>query len=92
MLPVTQFNTETIKRLLKGAARIAPTLATKPGVVRMPILREMVQKIVANSATTEAANLDAAFTLMHAAFLRLGEISYTAKNRSHKSFKSTHIT
>lgn len=84
MLPVTHFNTETIKRMLKGAARIAPSLSNTPDIVRMPILREMIEKIVTDGRLNdiEAANLDAAFTLMHAGFLRLGEISYTAKDRS----------
>lgn len=94
MLPVSQFNSETIKRLLKGAARIAPTLSTKPGLVRLPILREMVEKIVTNgqSDDIEAANLDAAFTLLYAGFLRLGEVSYSAQDHTQKAFAATHTT
>lgn len=81
---MSQFDSETIQRLLKGAARIAPSSSTKSGIVRLPILREMVQKIVTNgqSDNVEATNLDAAFTLMRAGFLRLGGISYSAKDCS----------
>lgn len=69
--------------MLKVVIKITPSLLNTPNVVRIPILREIVEKIITNGYLNniEAANLDTIFTLIYARFLRLSEISYIVKDR-----------
>ncbi len=86
--PVTVFEDPLIRRLLDGAASLNPSLTR----TRLPITRDILAKIITNKPTTSDINLDAAFTLAFAGFLRLGEVTYSKQEAQSKSFAATHAT
>ena len=78
-----------IKRLLRGGRARFNT----PSRPRHPITREILLKIVDHGEDSIRLNLNAAFTLAFAGFLRLGEITYDARQRANSlAFIRDHIT
>jgi hypothetical protein len=87
-LPTATFDSPVIKRLLAGALSLSPP--TKRA--RLPITRDILSKIVTAGISKKYRNLDAAFTLAFAGFLRMGEITYTTKERKAPSFSAIKVT
>lgn len=78
-LPTEVFTDGHIDRLLHGARNLFPP---RPKRKRLPITRDILTAILSPEASRnehpiDRLNLDAAFSLAFAGFLRLGEITYT---------------
>jgi hypothetical protein len=75
MLPVGVFTSETLKRIVKGSYEIYGR-AKRP---RFPITRDILARITEDKPQSiNDLNLDAAYLLSFAAFLRIGEITYNS--------------
>jgi hypothetical protein len=77
MWPTEVFTSETLKRIVRGSYEVYGR-SKKP---RLPITREILTAITAATpATIEDLNLRTCFLLSFAAFLRMGEVTYEAKD------------
>ncbi|KAH6705248.1 hypothetical protein BKA61DRAFT_146216 [Leptodontidium sp. MPI-SDFR-AT-0119] len=75
MLPVGVFTSETLKHIVKGSYEIYGR-AKRP---RFPITREILGRITEDEPQSiDDLNLDAAYLLSFAAFLRIREITYNS--------------
>jgi hypothetical protein len=86
--PTTVFNDPFLKRLLAGARSLFPQKKKE----KLPITRDILAKIVTGGRSKQDINVDAAFTVAFAGFLRMGEISYTAAELRSKAFIHTKAT
>ena len=92
ILPVTVFKNASLCHILDRATSLNPNL--KEATPKLLILYSILTKIVTSSNLILGVNTDAAFCLAFAGCLRMGEISYTNKQRSKPSFaitKATHL-
>jgi hypothetical protein len=90
ILPVAVFENPSLRRMLDGATSLNPSL--KEATQKLPISRSILTKIATGSSSIPGVNTDAAFCLAFAGCLRMGEISYTDKQRSEPSFAATKAT
>ena len=85
----TAFDNPRLDRLIKGARRYWPQTKAK----RMPITKPILSAITTrNSGSVEQLNVDTAFKLAFAAFLRMGEYTYTTAELRNKAFRSKQLT
>lgn len=83
------FEAPRLARIIEGGRRLFPQSKSK----RFPITKDILQKITSQPPTsTEDHNLDTAFKLSWAGFLRLGEITYTHAELNKPTFASTRVT
>jgi hypothetical protein len=75
-LSTTVFDTAVIKRLLRGAKSLYPSLRRERRPILPPMLAQLLQQ---GNLSKDDYNNNAALTLAFAAFLRLGEITYRRK-------------
>ena len=78
---ITAFEDPIVHRLLAGVATISPLVKKD----KQPITRDILAQVVTHGLSLPDVNTDAAFTLVFAGFLRMGEITYTTaelKNRT----------
>ena len=80
---ITAFKDYTIKRALAGA--ILLFLSTKKS--KLPITKDILDKIVTFGPYKADINIDAVFIMAFAGFLCIGEITYL--NRKAKDFSTT---
>jgi hypothetical protein len=80
---IAAFKDYTIKRALAGA--ILLFLSTKK--TKLPITKDILDKIVTFSPYKADINVDTVFTIAFTGFLRIGEITYL--NRKAKDFSTT---
>jgi len=79
---IAAFKDYTIKRALAGAILLFPS--TKK--TKLPITKDILDKIITLGPCKADANIDAAFTIAFAGFLRIEEITYP--NRKAKDFST----
>ena len=77
--PTDTFSSEHLDRIIQGARNIFPKREKRK---RLPITRDILTDILSPAASRgedpiDTANLNAAFALAFAGFLRIGEITYT---------------
>jgi integrase len=82
------FEDPFIKRLLAGAKSLFPQKCKD----KLPITRDILAQIVTSGTSKKDINIDAAFTLAFAGFLRMGEITHTATELKSKAFTHTKAT
>ena len=90
VLPVHVFENLSLRRMLDGATSLNPSI--KGVAPKLPILRSTLEKIASSSTSIPGVNVDAAFCLAFAGCLRMGEITYSDKQRSEASFTATKAT
>ena len=90
ILLVIVFENASLCRILDGATSFNPSL--KKATLKLPISRSILAKIVTSNNSIPGVNTDAAFCLAFAGCLRMGEISYTNKQRSELLFAATKAT
>jgi hypothetical protein len=90
ILPVIVFKNALLCRILDGVTSLNFNL--KEATPKLPILRSILAKIATSSNLIPGVNTDAAFCLAFAGCLRMGEISYTDKQRSKLLFTATKAT
>jgi len=76
-LPIKVFNLPIIRRMLDGATSLNPLLRGRG--FKRPITRDILAQIVAPSTDIPNVNMNAAFKLAFAGFLRISEIAYSAQ-------------
>ncbi len=89
-MPLEVFNTLRLAWIIKGGRTLFPSVK----LTRLPITKNILEKITAQpTKSLEDWNIDAAFKIAWARFLRLGEITYMASELKKKStFVETHAT
>jgi hypothetical protein len=90
MWPTDIFTSETLKRIVRGSYE----LYGRSKKLRLPITRDILAAITtATPQTIEDLNLQTCFLLSFAAFLRMGEVTYEAKDSPRSSwFFETKVT
>lgn len=93
-LNIDIFRHPSIKRMLSGATSINPALGEPR--IKKPITKAQLDVIVPGEAASvsyiDNVNLSAAYSLMFAGFLRLGEITYTKVEADAADFQYIHAT
>lgn len=91
MEEMEDFSHPTLQELVAGIKRLRGEAGTKE---RRPITRPLLFQIVGqfDQKTLEGATLHAAFTLAFAAFLRIGEFTWTAADFRDLDFYQWHLT
>lgn len=88
-LPTQVFESPRLAWILNSGRRLFPS----PKAKRLPITKEILEFItVTPLVSVEDLNIDTAFKMAWAGFLRLGEITYTAADLRKSSFPMTHVT
>ena len=83
------FDNPRLERLIKGARRSFPQVKAQ----RLPITKPILTAITSESPDTiEKLNIDTAFKLAFAGFLRMGEYTYTATQAKRKAFQAKQLT
>ena len=78
MWPVDVFTSNTLKRIIQGSYELYGCQKQ----LCNPITKDILDKITENAPVTkEDANLQACYLLAFAAFLRLGEVTYSAEDK-----------
>ena len=90
ILLVTVFKNTSLYHILDGAISLNPNL--KEVTLKLLILYSILAKIIISSNSILGVNTNAIFCLTFAGCLRMGEISYTDKQRSEPSFTITKAT
>jgi hypothetical protein len=90
VMPVDVFENPSLRRLLDGATSLNPS--PKDKARKLPILRPTLEKIATGGSSRADITLNSAFCLAFAGCLRMGEISYTEKQRAEQSFSATRVT
>ncbi|KAF1980634.1 hypothetical protein K402DRAFT_344006, partial [Aulographum hederae CBS 113979] len=86
---IAVFESPLINRLVAGAVNISPSRRRE----KMPVTRDILEKVVTLRGSQIEATADAAFTLAFAGFLRMGEITYTkAEVENRTEFHSAKAT
>ena len=87
--PVTVFEDLRLARILQGGRSLFPKVKKD----RFPITKEILERITATVPITEDDfNIDAAFKIAWAGFLRLGEITYSPADLKKSSFINLKVT
>jgi hypothetical protein len=89
-LPVYIFEHPAIARMLAGATSLNPTLSSRK--TKVPITRNILQRLMPDDNSIAAVNATAAFALAFAGFLRMGEITYTKQQRDCPLYQHTRPT
>jgi hypothetical protein len=84
-LPVAVFEEEHLRRMLAGAHH---AFVKRPAPARLPLSRDLLLRLltpeaVAGEPDADTVNLNAAFTLAFAGFLRIGEFTYKEPELRH---------
>lgn len=88
-LPVQVFQSLRLKQLIRGGKSFFPSSKA----LRLPITKDILSKISTHSPiNTNEINLDTAYKVAWAGFLRLGEITYEKSELPHDSFQALHLT
>ncbi len=88
-LSLEAFDTPRIALIIKGGKRLFP----KQKVTRLPITKNILEKITENKPVNiDELNIDMAFKMTWAGFLRLGEITYIGTELKKASFSATRVT
>lgn len=88
-LPLDVFDNPRLARIIKGGRRLFPSVKSK----RLPITKDILKKITAQPImSVDDYNIDTAFKIAWAGFLRLGEIIYTSAELKKANFVNTHAT
>jgi len=93
-LAIDTFSHPSVRRMLAGATSLNPSIMQP--YTKKPITKAQLDLIVPNELKTvsrvDNLNLNAAFTLMFAGFMRLGEITYTKAQFAAPDFQYIHAT
>ena len=84
ILLVTVFENALLYYILNGAISLNPS--PKEAILKLLISRSILAKIATSSNSILGVNTDAAFCLTFVGCLRMGEISYTNKQRPSKDY------
>lgn len=88
-LPIQVFSSPRIDRILNGARYLFPYTKKE----RLPITKDILQKITqATPISIEELNIDTAFKVAWAGFLRMGEFTYTDTEAQSRVFARTKLT
>ncbi len=89
-IPLKVFDAPWLAWIIKRDRMLFPSVKS----TRFPITKDILEKITAQpTKSLEDLNIDIAFKIAWAGFLRLGEITYTASELKKKStFVETHVT
>lgn len=88
-LSLKAFDTPRIALIIKGGKKLFPKQKAK----RLPITKDILEKITENKPVDlNELNVDTAFKVRWAGFLRLGEITYTGTELKKASFSDTKVT
>ena len=85
-LSTQAFSSSRIDRILRGAHNLFPNIKKE----RLPITKDILQKITSIiPISIEEINIDAAFKVAWAGFLRMGEFTYTNSEARSSTFINT---
>jgi integrase len=88
MFDTAVFSSDTLRRIIKGALN----LYGKTGELRLPITRHILAKICTKRPISKSeANLRACWLLAFTGFMRIGELTYEAKDVA-LDFSRRHVT
>ena len=88
-LSLEAFDTPRIALIIKGGKRLFP----KQKTTRLPIVKDILEKNTENKPVgLDELNIDTAFKVVWAGFLRLEEITYTGTELKKASFSNTKVT
>lgn len=88
-LPTDAFSSLRIKRILGGARSLFPQIKKE----RLPITKDILEKITSVvPISIEDHNIDTAFKVAWAGFLRMGEFTYTNAESQARTFADTKLT
>lgn len=84
------FEAPRIRLLLQGGKSFFPSAKA----VRLPITKDILTALTSQISPDNIndLNLDAAFKVAWAGFMRLGELTYTHAEKIHSSFRDLHLT
>ena len=83
------FSSLRIKRILSGARSLFPQIKKE----RLPITKDILEKITSVvPISIEDLNIDTAFKVAWAGFLRMGEFTYTNAESQARTFANTRLT
>lgn len=92
-LNLSPFEDEHVRRLVKGARNLFPQAQKRE---RFPITKDLLTRLlsadVALEGRIDSIHLSASFALAFAAFLRMGEFTYTAAQAGSRAFAHTQLT
>lgn len=88
-LPLSAFDSPRLQQIIKGRRRLFPHSKSK----RLPTSQDFLSKITSTAPKNiDEFNIDAAFKVAWAGFLRLGEITYTRAQSIKPAFVDTRPT
>lgn len=88
-LPSHAFSSPRIDRILSGARFLYPHVKKE----RLPITKDILEKITSITPNSiEELNIDTAFKVAWAGFLRMGEFTYTSAEIQTRTFVDTKLT
>lgn len=88
-LSLKGFDNPQMTLIIKGGKRLFPSQKKN----RLPITKNILEEITKNEPLTiEDLNIDTAFKVAWAGFMRMGELTYTAAELKKDSFKDTKLT
>ena len=88
-LSLKGFDDPRMALIIKGGKRLFPSKKKN----RLPITKDILEKItIEEPLTVNDLNIDTAFKVAWAGFMRLGEITYTIAEAKKASFKDTKLT
>lgn len=88
-LSIQAFSSPRIDRILCGARYLYPHIKKK----RLPITKDILEKITSSvPVSIEELNIDTAFKVAWAGFLRMGEFTYTGAEAKANTFINTKLT
>ena len=87
-IDTTVFESPYLLRLVQGARSLFPGKRRE----RLPITRDILTKITPTPVSRDDYNVDAAFKLAFAGFLRIGEFTHTRAREISQSFAASGLT
>lgn len=96
-LDTAMFNTPHLNLLVQGACNLFPGDLNTSGPTREPLSRDLLLKLVSPDAChgeppRDTLNLNAAFCLAFAGFLRMGEFTWSLASLRSPGFSRRHLT